>query len=180
MTSKILASILLLSLTIISGCGGFQSPAVVSAAAPVDPNSVFCGKYLFHSRGVGSMFESGVIAADCHGHFTLHSMYISDSQNNSINTAGHYTLNSSFAGTANQGQCAMSTPVCVPGDNEALFVSSDGNHAMMVSMEGPGAGWSLEMDKDPGIIVADLSNCDASSGVITGCNDGWIFPKIWK
>ena len=170
------------------GCGSQLSqmnpvnPPSVQAQTPTPPptpNSVFVGRYLFHSHGA-TLFESGYIIADGKGHFTLHSMFIDSNQNNSVNTAGHYSLNSALAGTANQGQCSMNVPRCEPGDDEAIFVSSDGNHAMMVSMEGPGVQWSLEMDRDQGVSVGDLSNCDATSGSVLGCNDGWVYPTNWK
>lgn len=184
MASRIVTLFLLTISIIISGCNFAYVPPVVQAQSPhatqIDPNETFQGRYIFHSRGVGNMSEVGFIIADGKGHFTLHSMYISDTQNNGVNTAGHYSLTSALAGTANQGSCAMSTPVCIPGDVEALFVSSDGQHATMVSMEGPGAGWSLDMERDNGISVGDLSTCDATSGTILNCNDGWVIPPNWK
>lgn len=165
-------------------------PTFTGGFTPVDPQlppppasncALFKGKYWFHSRGV-DMFESGVIVADGLCHFTLHSMYINTNLNNGINTFGLYQLTAAGAGTATQGSCNSDLSLCVGGkDVEALFVNTDGTKAMMVSMEGPGQQWAVEMERDPGpILVTNLSTCDARSGAVVGCVDTWIIPANWK
>lgn len=147
---------------------------------PQGGNALFKGRYWFHSRGTDNMHESGVMIADGNGHFTLHSMYISDHANGSVNTVGHYSLTAYGAGTAKQGACLATDLNCSPVDFESLWVSSDGAFGMMVSMEGPGAGWALEMQRDPMPFTGDLTNCDARTGSVLNCNDLWVWPVPWK
>lgn len=157
----------------IGSCVAFQAQG-----QNLNGNALLKGRYWFHSRGVGNMFESGVMTFDGNGFFTLHSMYISDTQNHSINTAGHYLINQFGTGTAKQGACLASDLSCSPVDYEAVFVSSDGQKAMMVSMEGHGAGWQLEMSRDPETSYPyNLRTCDARSGTVQGCYDGYTIPQ---
>jgi hypothetical protein len=149
MTKRILASILLLPLTIIPGCGGNMPLSVQTVHAAGTPNSVFHGRYIFQSHGQfadGAVFnEGGTIEADGAGNFTL---------NSTMNTlagsvqaaslfhpsgiAGTYDLGPNYTGHAGQPQT---------NDREALYCTPDGARCTMVS-ENMGFTWLATLTRD--------------------------------
>lgn len=148
MISKILASILLLSITILLACGGNMS-LVTTVHAAGTPNSVFQGRYIFQSHGQfsdGAVFnEGGTIEADGDGHFTLNSTMNTlagsvqpASLFHPTSIAGTYDLAPNFSGHAQQPQT---------NDHEALYCAPDGSRCMMVS-ENLGFTWLATLERD--------------------------------
>ena len=177
--NRIVLSVVLLAMIFLVSCNTGDPPVVHAQS----PNSIFQGRYWFHSRGP-TLFEDGLITADGKGYFTLHSMYADANLNNGINAVGRYSLLSTGVGTEVQDNkdssvCDWNNPPSC-GDYGALFVSSDGKHAMIVSTEGPGQRWAMEMDRDPDNRKFDLSTCINVQGSVENCDDGWSFPPNWR
>lgn len=133
-----LAAAALVSLSL-GGC------AFTSAQAPMDL-STFQGRYLFKSQGVnisvspnGPFFEAGICIADGKGHYTVISTENASGellQDGTPQLQGTYSLNAQGAGTMRTAN-----------DTANFYISTDGNHAYVVSTENYST-WLVELTRE--------------------------------
>jgi hypothetical protein len=153
MTSRILASILLLSITIISACGGIVPSA--QAAPPTQSTTqqatALNGRYLFraelHTTTGQQFIEGGFLQADGHGVFAIASTF-NDSlglplTSPNVSIVGSYTMDAHGVGkmTADAADAFRGT--------EHVYCLSDGSYCSIMSGE-PGRSWQGKLWRDTG------------------------------